>query len=129
MVADLQLWLDQPGTNFGWILHVAGGQAGSGRQLASREDPSFKPVLTVEYTGTQSPATPPTIFGTTLEAGTIRFSFNTESNRTYTVEFQDSLTASNWAVLTNIPVQPADTTIQITNTISSDARFFRAHTP
>src|SRR5688572_28259901 len=74
MVADLQLWLDQPGENFGWILHVAGGQPGSGRQLASREDPALKPVLTIEYTGPGTPApAPPTIFGTALEANKIRF--------------------------------------------------------
>jgi len=131
MVADLQLWLDDPGTNFGWILHVAGGQPGSGRKLASREDTVFKPVLTVEYTvsGTPDPATPPTILGTSLESDAIRFSFNAESNRTYAVEFRDSLTTSNWSVLTNIPAQPADATVHITNSVSADERYFRVRTP
>ena len=93
MAADVQLWLDNPGTNFGWILQVAGGQVSSGRQLASREDPTLKPVLTVEYTvpGTPTVPAPPIISGPVLEAGSIRFSFNAESNRTYTVQFADTL--------------------------------------
>ena len=131
MVADVQLWLDDPATNFGWILHVTGGQFASGRQLASREHATLKPVLIVEYTTSEppAPAPPPTIVGTELNAGTIHFSFKAESNRTYTVEFRDSLTASQWAILTNIPAQPDDATIHITNSTGGDERYFRVGTP
>jgi hypothetical protein len=131
MLADVQGWRDNPSTNFGWILHATGGAASSGRQLGSREAPEFKPLLIVEYTVSEPPppATPPTISGTMVEEGTIRFSFNAESNRTYAVEFRDSLTVGTWTLLTNIPAQSAETTVRITNSVAGDERYFRVRTP
>jgi hypothetical protein len=130
MVEDVQLWLNDPGTNFGWILHATGGMAGTGRQVASREDPTRKPMLIVEYTLSEPPpATPPTISGTMLEEGSIRFSFNAESNRTYAVEFRDSLVAGNWSVVTNIPALSADSILHITNSIAGGEGYFRVGTP
>lgn len=131
MVADVQSWLNEPGANFGWILYMAGGLAGSGRQLASREDVTLKPVLTVEYTASEPPApsTPPVISNPVLEAEKIRFSFNAQSNRTYAIEFRDSLTTSNWTELQIIPAQPADTTLHVTNDVASPQGYFRVRTP
>lgn len=131
MVSDLQMWLNNPGTNFGWILLAAGEPVATGKQIASREDAVNTPILTVEYTAPEppAPAVPPTVFDTALDGNQIRFSFIAESNRTYAVEFRDSFTTTNWSVLTNIPAQPANTTIHFTNTISSVERFFRTRTP
>jgi hypothetical protein len=131
MAADVQSWVDSPASNFGWILQVTGNQASSGRQLASREDATLKPVLTIDYTAPNTPAPPtrPTITGTTLEAGTIQFSFNAESNRTYTVQFRDSLTGSDWSTLTTIPASPTDTLVRITNSLDGKEGFFRVRTP
>ncbi len=130
LAADVQLWLQNPGANFGWIVLATGEPASTGKLVGSREDPILAPILIVDYSlpGTVAPA-PPVIFGAALSGNQIRFSFNVESNRTYAVEFRDSLIDGNWSVLTNIAAQPADTTIDITNPISSPARFFRARTP
>ncbi|MHB8900330.1 MAG: Calx-beta domain-containing protein, partial [Thermoguttaceae bacterium] len=51
MVADLQGWLDRPGTNFGWLLKGDEGQ-NSSKRFASREstDPAQRPSLTITYT-------------------------------------------------------------------------------
>ncbi|MCW5553731.1 MAG: DNRLRE domain-containing protein [Verrucomicrobiae bacterium] len=131
MVADVQLWLEDPNTNFGWILLATGGQAGSGRQLASRENVSLGPVLTIDYTVSEPlpPALPPTLFDTALVGDQIRFSFNAQSNRTYTVEFRESLTTGEWNTVTNLPTQTADTVVHLTNAISAAAGYFRARTP
>jgi hypothetical protein len=52
LAADVQGWVDNPGTNFGWIL--IGEEIGSttARQFASRENPNegSRPVLVVDYT-------------------------------------------------------------------------------
>lgn len=52
MIADVQEWVNTPGTNFGWIL--TGDEAGinNARRFASAENPSasLRPVLTVLYT-------------------------------------------------------------------------------
>ena len=132
MATDVQLWLASPGTNFGWMLIIADeAPTLTASRIASREAGAGAASLTIEYTvtDTPAPATPPTISSPALEPGAIRFSFNAESNRTYAVEFRDSLTASNWAVLTNIPAQAADALIHITNSVEGVERYFRVRTP
>ena len=51
LASDVQAWLDQPATNFGWMLKSATELAGTTVALASREanDPSHVPTLTIEY--------------------------------------------------------------------------------
>jgi hypothetical protein len=71
----------------------------------------------------------PAISAPTLDGNQIRFSFMAQSNFTYTVEYCDSLTAANWTMLTNIPAQPADGTIQISDTVSAAERYFRVRAP
>lgn len=127
MVADVQLWLNNPGTNFGWIMLATEEAIGTGKQLGSRES-DLPPVLTVDYI-IGSPAAPPAIFGMSATENEFRFSFNAQSNHSYSIEFRDALATGNWNVLTNIPPQPADAVINITNPISSAPRFFRAKTP
>jgi len=51
MIARVQVWVDQPSTNFGWI--VIGNENGSrsAKQLSSREstNTSERPTLTIDY--------------------------------------------------------------------------------
>jgi len=51
MVADVQEWLDSPGTNNGWILVVDSDDLQTAKRLDSRENPtpSARPQLTVEF--------------------------------------------------------------------------------
>jgi hypothetical protein len=129
LVSDVQLWLQKPGTNFGWIVLATGGASSTGKLVASREDPDKAPTLIVDYSLPSSSAAPPTIFGMSLVGNQVHFSFNAESNRTYAVEFRNSLLDGDWSVLTNIPAQLVDATINITNAISSPQRFYRTRTP
>lgn len=52
MVADVQMWLDDPASNFGWI--VIGDEASefSDKSFGAREHgtPAFRPRLTIEFT-------------------------------------------------------------------------------
>lgn len=52
MTADVQSWLDGPSSNFGWLLHGDESVGGTSRRFDTREaiDPSFRPVLFVEFT-------------------------------------------------------------------------------
>ena len=127
MVSDVQLWLNHPATNYGWMLIATGEKLGTGKQIGSRESDQ-PPILTVEYE-TFVPAIPPVIFGTSVEEDGFHFSFNAESNRTYSVEFRDALSAGSWNPLTNIPALPVAGVINVTTTISSPTRFFRVRTP
>lgn len=131
MIADLQLWLSQPGTNFGWILLASGEPAGTGKQIGSRESGATNsPVLELHYT-VPAAATPPNIFNAALSGNTMRFSFIAQSNRTYAVEFRASAASGIWnpTPLTNLPGLPSDTVVSITDTILTTGRYYRVRTP
>lgn len=50
LVADVQGWLDTPGSNFGWLLRAATETGTSARELGSRESASNqRPALTISY--------------------------------------------------------------------------------
>ena len=49
LVADVQAWLDDPSSNYGWILIGDEAANSSARQFASRESSTNAPVLTVQY--------------------------------------------------------------------------------
>ncbi len=52
MAADVQIWLDEPASDFGWLLHGEEDLAGTARRFDAREHPttSHRPVLVVEFT-------------------------------------------------------------------------------
>jgi len=132
MVADIQAWVANPATNFGWILITESeGQVLTARRIASTEDANLPPTLTVQYTpGNQPPpATPPTIASLALAGNQIHFSFPAESNRTYAVEFRAVIDNTNWATLTNIPALPAAATIDVSDITTGTNRFYRVRTP
>lgn len=57
LVADVQLWLDQPAQNFGWMLMTqAESEIFSARRFASREDPFRAPSLVIDFTPVPEPA-------------------------------------------------------------------------
>ncbi len=130
LVADVQLWAGDFGTNFGWILIASNESSGGEAKLVgSRESPSIAPILVVQYSLPGPPAQPPNIFGVGLVGNAFLFSFNAESNRSYTVESKGSLAATNWSMFGSFPTQAVATTISITNAISTGERYFRVATP
>ena len=128
LTADVQRFFANAGTNFGWLIKNTGEGSGGARRVATREDSANAPVLIVDYS-LPAPPMSPTIFDVALNENQIRFSFNAEADRTYTIEARDSLSATSWSTVTNIPAQPVNSTIDFTNAISSDERYFRIKTP
>jgi hypothetical protein len=119
LVADVQKWIGNPATNFGWIfVSQSEGTSFTVRRFASREDPS-SPVLTVHYT------LPPVISTPSISGNKIHFSFLAESNRAYTVETRSSLQSGNWATLTNVLAQPVPALIQVSHALTNTAGFYR----
>jgi hypothetical protein len=60
MAADIQQWLDDPASNYGWILVGNESANQTTKRFATREnsDEGHRPLLTVEYTGGEAPAAP-----------------------------------------------------------------------
>jgi hypothetical protein len=71
----------------------------------------------------------PTISQPAVAGDRFRFTFNAESNRTYSVEFRSMQSEGSWSVLTNIPIQPAATDIPVEDLITTEDRSYRVRTP
>jgi len=57
LVADVQLWLDQPAQNFGWMLMTQSeNEIFSARRFASREDVFRAPLLQIDFTPVPEPS-------------------------------------------------------------------------
>jgi hypothetical protein len=58
MATDVQQWLDQPLTNFGWLLKGDESALGTAKKFDSRQgtDPQYWPVLTIDYTPVPAPS-------------------------------------------------------------------------
>jgi hypothetical protein len=128
LTADVQLFVSNTATNFGWLFKPSVEGSGGARRIATREDTLNAPKLLVNYT-VSTFAVQPSIFGEALVDNAIRFSFNAQSNLTYAVESGDTPGTTNWTVLNSIPAQLTNTVIDVTNTISSPQRYFRVRTP
>lgn len=129
LVSDVQAWLNHPGNNFGWILISEDEMdLATARRIGSREDPNNTPVLTVQYT-VPAPPVPPTIASAARVGDQFQFSFNAESNRSYTVQYIGALTGTNWGVLTNISPMLAPANVLVSDPLTTSNRFYRVRTP
>ena len=78
MIADVQAWLDDPQSNFGWLLQTDEAQ-NSAKRFASREatDPAIRPVLTIAF---QDPPAPTILVSDAMviegDAGVATATFN-----------------------------------------------------
>ena len=122
LVADVQIWLDNPAANFGWVLLAQQEEIPqSARRIASRENTvSPPPMLEVSY------IPPPRIDGFQLANGQFSLRFSAEPPYDYVVEFRDSLSSGNWAALTNFTAKVADFEATASDSLSaSPQRFYR----
>lgn len=116
---DVQYWLDNPQSNFGWMLMTRDeSQISSARRFGSHEDPDNTPTLDISFIPATHIDTP------TISGNQMTFNFMAFAQQNYTVEYSDAL-ATTWTVLTNIPAQPAQTNVVVTDTVSATQRFYR----
>jgi hypothetical protein len=120
MVADVQSWLDEPQTNFGWLLKTLSEVENfTARSFGSREDANHPPLLVVDFI----PA--PIIQQSEISGNQFKFLFTAHAGQTYQVEFRDSFSSNGWLTLTNIaaPVMTSDTLIL--DSLTNAQRFYR----
>ena len=69
MVADVQSWLDNPASNFGWLVLGDESDVATAKRFDTRESAS-PPVLTIQYTApTPTPTPTPTVTPTPTPSG------------------------------------------------------------
>jgi hypothetical protein len=122
-VADAQLWLDSPASNFGWML-ISRSETDnfSARRFASREDLLRAPILTVDYFVVK-------IDQISITEGKANLSFTAEAGYPYRLEFCDALSSSTWQTLTNVPPQAATDSILVQDTLGGVQRYYRLAVP
>ena len=99
LVADAQLWLDHPGTNFGWMLIVQNeSEAFTARRFGSRETLYDFARLDVEF------QPPPPITGFSAANGMVLLQFLSTANFAHQLQFTTNLTSGTW--LSYPPIGP-----------------------
>jgi hypothetical protein len=124
MLADVRRWLDEPATNFGWILICESETVPStARRFGSREDPNNPPVLQLRY------LVPPQLLASPAASNQLRLEFTAQAGQAYAVQFRDALAASNgWSTLTNITPPAVTTNLSVTEPTCGAQGYFRVGT-
>ena len=122
LVRDVQAWLDNPGTNFGWLVKIDNEMAtGTALRFASREDTEGAgPTLRVEYDPPGQ--TRPVLTNSRRNGAAFQFDFNADANRIYFAEYTTDFRV--WTLLELVPPGSART-VTITDPIESGPRFYR----
>ena len=123
MIADIQMWLDSPATNFGWIF-ICESEAtpSTARRFGSREDPSFPPQLTIQY------LVPAHIDQAQRVGNQFNLSFTALPDQNYNVQFSGSMPANSWQSLANVAAPPVVTRVLVVDPITPTRRFYRIMT-
>lgn len=97
LVADVQAWLTDPGTNFGWIL-VAQQEdsSGSARRIATREAGSQAMALTIGFTLPVLPPALPALTGVRTPDGQLELVFPAQANVQYQLQRRTVFDALPW---------------------------------
>ena len=119
LVADVQDWVRQPESNFGWMLIGDEDVIFTARRFNSREDPNAQPALEVSF------VVPPRVERVTAAGRQIQLTFTGQAGLDHRVEFRDAFTFGDWQTLTNVGLILAPTNISVTDSISSTQRFYR----
>ena len=120
MIADIQMWLDNPATNFGWIFICESEDVPStARRFGSREDPNFPPQLTIQY------LVPAHIDQAQRVGNQFNLSFTALPGQNYAVQISDAVPASSWQPLANVAAPPVVTRVLVVDPIAPTQRFYR----
>ncbi len=120
IVADVQGWVNDPPSNFGWML-ICGDEPTpfTARHFGSRENPGYHPNLEIQF------LVPPRIESVQRVDGQFQLSFTTWPGQSYSVEFRPALVAGTWQTLTNTGLATNMTQRVVADPIIAGQRFYR----
>jgi len=122
LVDDAQGWVNDPQSNFGWILiSDKEGTPFTARHFGSREDPDALPALEIDY------LVPPRIDSARPLGNQFELQFTAEAGQTYVVEYRTALTNGIWQTLTNLGLVTVTSPVpvQVHDNLSQPHRFYR----
>jgi len=120
LVADVQLWLEQPPTNFGWfVVCQQEGTPFTARRIGSREDTNNAPKLQIDY------LLAPTIEKIQKGPGQLTLWFTAQPEQTYEMQYRSNLTTASWQTLATFGPPPATTPVAVIDATAAPQRFYR----
>ncbi|MCI0537645.1 MAG: DNRLRE domain-containing protein [Verrucomicrobiales bacterium] len=127
-ILEMQAWLNDPSSNFGWMLLTQAEQAPkSARRFAAREfpEPNARPVLIIEFSASPK-LVPPTITSISLTNGHATIRFGTLIGAQYGLQARDALDRGDWETLAWLKGSSLLGQLTLTNETSSRTqRFYR----
>jgi len=122
-IADVQLWLDHPEQNFGWMLRSEEEALKfTARRFGSRElqDPAASPQLVISY------LPPTTITAVRAVGNRLNLTFQAEFAYSYRVESRSTAGGTNaWLTLTNFGLTLSAAPRLATDSLTNARRFYR----
>jgi len=132
LVADVQAWLQNSPSNFGWIMKTESEKTPrTARRFHSRERKVTNdiPHLSIDFTVPVT-VTPVHISSVKKIGENFQLAFAAENNGSYTVEFANAVPPLAWQTLTNIVAGSADQQILISDSLTNaPQRFYRIRSP
>lgn len=126
LVKDVQLWLDSPADNFGWMIRPSNeGSNFTARRIGSRES-SSPPLLLIEYT---PPAATPELGIVRSDSGGFTVSFQAEAGVAYRLEESDATLEGRWTTVQSYPATPGGSSRSFHVAPQNAGRFYRLATP
>jgi len=120
MAADVQSWLANPSTNYGWMLKSESeGSFGSARHFGSSES-AQPPQLLLQYINPAAAR----LTNVVAQADKLTFRFAAADGWFYRVESRQTLESGAWTTVTNLPAG-VPRTINISVPITPPRRFYR----
>jgi hypothetical protein len=122
-IADIQLWLDNPKANFGWMLKTEDETSRfTARRFGSREleDPSASPQLTIDF------LLPLRFSSIQVSSNRVTLTFPADAGYSYQVETRNALGGTNtWMLLTNYGLALTSGPRTATDVLNGTQRFYR----
>lgn len=129
LVATVQAWAANAGTNFGWVLRSAvEDEAGTrtGRRFLTRESAANRPKLVVGYF---VPPPPVTLTNARVAGANFRFEFTALPGASYTVESRPRVDTGAWTTVSTHPAPVSPTVIPVSHALTVSNRFYRVVSP
>ncbi len=120
LLPEVQSWLENPQTNFGWMLTVnPETDEWTARRFGSRES-TAPPRLDIDFIAA------PKFENFEIVGSNIRFTMTAEAGYVYALEYRDSLSTGAWSTLTTISLPTVTAQVILSDTLqASGSRFYR----
>lgn len=122
LVADVQRWVDDPDSNYGWILFPGNESLSqSARLINTSESLASAPALTVEF----ALALPLRISSVGLSDNQLCLEFQASAGTAYVVERRAQVDSGAWTIVTNLPPAAADGPVTVCDSLMPSNGFYR----